>query len=137
MHRTSLALLNALAYFCQQNTEQSQPEMVYFLVLLMGLLENYFVPLYGFHLTPTDFDQKVHNVALSFELMQEAGMPQPKSRPEDIVNGDMKCTLRIFPISQQHQCVVLNPDCDYGAVQSCRSSGARQFTICERHEFQQ
>ncbi|KRX23061.1 Beta-parvin, partial [Trichinella nelsoni] len=67
-----------------------------FLVLLMGLLENYFVPLYGFHLTPTDFDQKVHNVALSFELMQEAGMPQPKSRPEDIVNGDMKCTLRIL-----------------------------------------
>ena len=31
---------------------------VYF-VLLMGLLEGYFVPLYGFHLTPIDFEQKV------------------------------------------------------------------------------
>uniref|UniRef100_A0A5S6QVI9 Calponin-homology (CH) domain-containing protein n=1 Tax=Trichuris muris TaxID=70415 RepID=A0A5S6QVI9_TRIMR len=67
-----------------------------FLVLLMGLLEGYFVPLYSFHLTPSSFEQKVHNVALSFDLMQEAGMPQPKSRPEDIVNGDMKCTLRIL-----------------------------------------
>ncbi|KFD52538.1 hypothetical protein M514_06572 [Trichuris suis] len=67
-----------------------------FLVLLMGLLEGYFVPLYSFHLTPSSFEQKVHNVTLSFDLMQEAGMPQPKSRPEDIVNGDMKCTLRIL-----------------------------------------
>ena len=30
-----------------------------YLVLLMGLLEGYFVPLYSFHLTPTSFDQKV------------------------------------------------------------------------------
>ena len=30
-----------------------------YLVLLMGLLEGYFVPLYSFHLTPTAFDQKV------------------------------------------------------------------------------
>jgi len=30
-----------------------------YLVLLMGLLEGYFVPLYHFHLTPTTNDQKV------------------------------------------------------------------------------
>lgn len=30
-----------------------------YLVLLMGLLEGYFVPLYNFFLTPENFDQKV------------------------------------------------------------------------------
>jgi len=66
------------------------------LVLLMGLLEGYFVPLYSFHLTPNSFEQRVHNVAFSFELMEQAGLPRPKSRPEDIVNGDVKCTLRLL-----------------------------------------
>ena len=36
---------------------------VYF-VLLVGLLEGYFVPLYSFHLTPTDFEQKVSECSL-------------------------------------------------------------------------
>lgn len=30
-----------------------------YLVLLMGLLEDYFVPLYNFFLTPESFEQKV------------------------------------------------------------------------------
>lgn len=48
----------------------------------MGLLEGYFVPLYSFHLTPDNFDEKVHNVAFSFELMIDAGLAKPKARPE-------------------------------------------------------
>lgn len=32
-----------------------------YLVLLMGLLEGYFVPLYNFFLTPENFDQKVRS----------------------------------------------------------------------------
>ncbi|GIY95497.1 beta-parvin [Caerostris extrusa] len=67
-----------------------------YLTLLMGLLEGYFVPLYSFNLTPTTFDQKVHNVAFSFELMMDAGLQKPKARPEDIVNLDMKSTLRVL-----------------------------------------
>uniref|UniRef100_S4RGQ3 Parvin alpha n=1 Tax=Petromyzon marinus TaxID=7757 RepID=S4RGQ3_PETMA len=55
-----------------------------YLVLLMGLLEGYFVPLYGFYLTPDSFDQKVHNVTFAFELMQDGGLAKPKARPEDI-----------------------------------------------------
>lgn len=55
-----------------------------YLVLLMGLLENYFVPLGDFHLTPKDFEQKVFNVAFSFELMQDAGLSKPKARPEGV-----------------------------------------------------
>lgn len=53
-----------------------------YLTLLMGLLEGFFVPLYSFHLTPKDFDQKVHNVAFAFELMEEVGLHKPKARPE-------------------------------------------------------
>lgn len=30
-----------------------------YLILLMGLLEDYFVPLYNFYLTPENFEQKV------------------------------------------------------------------------------
>uniref|UniRef100_A0A8C1JHK0 Calponin-homology (CH) domain-containing protein n=2 Tax=Cyprinus carpio TaxID=7962 RepID=A0A8C1JHK0_CYPCA len=67
-----------------------------YLVLLMGLLEGYFVPLYNFFLTPENFDQKVHNVSFSFELMQDGGLERPKPRPEDIVNCDLKSTLRVL-----------------------------------------
>jgi len=67
-----------------------------YLVLLTGLLEGYFVPLYDFFLTPQSFDEKVVNVSLAFELMQDAGLPKPKARPEDIVNLDLKSTLRVL-----------------------------------------
>ncbi|XP_064628603.1 beta-parvin-like [Lineus longissimus] len=67
-----------------------------FLVLLMGLLENYFVTLHSFHLTPTTFEQKVHNVQFAFDLMEEAGLARPKARPEDVVNLDLKSTLRVL-----------------------------------------
>ncbi|XP_059393939.1 alpha-parvin-like [Carassius carassius] len=67
-----------------------------YLVLLMGLLEGYFVPLYNFFLIPENFDHKVHNVSFSFELMQDGKMEKPKPRPEDIVNCDLKSTLRVL-----------------------------------------
>lgn len=67
-----------------------------YLCLLMGLLGGFFVPLHEFHLTPKDLDQMVHNVAFSFELMQDCGLPKPKARPEDIVNQDLKSTLRVL-----------------------------------------
>ncbi|XP_059402739.1 beta-parvin isoform X1 [Carassius carassius] len=67
-----------------------------YLVLLMGLLENYFVQLYNFYLTPESFEQKVHNVAFAFELMQDGGLQKPKARPEDVVNLNLKSTLRVL-----------------------------------------
>ncbi|MFT7812533.1 beta-parvin-like [Arapaima gigas] len=67
-----------------------------YLVLLMGLLEGYFVPLYNFFLTPESFEQKVHNVAFAFELMQDGGLNKPKARPEDVVNLNLKSTLRVL-----------------------------------------
>ncbi|CAN7995312.1 unnamed protein product [Ixodes hexagonus] len=67
-----------------------------YLVLLMGLVEGYFVPLYSFFPTPSSFEQKVHNVAFAFSLMTDAGLPKPKARPEDLVNADLKSTLRVL-----------------------------------------
>ncbi|XP_073669402.1 beta-parvin isoform X2 [Paramisgurnus dabryanus] len=67
-----------------------------YLVLLMGLLENYFVPLFNFYLTPESFEQKVHNVTFAFELMQDGGLQKPKARPEDVVNLNLKSTLRVL-----------------------------------------
>ncbi|XP_054717942.1 beta-parvin-like [Uloborus diversus] len=67
-----------------------------YLTLLMGLLEGYFVPLYSFNLTPLTFDHQVHNVSFAFELMMDAGLQKPKARPEDIVNNDLKSTLRVL-----------------------------------------
>nr|XP_027810423.1 beta-parvin [Marmota flaviventris] len=67
-----------------------------YLVLLMGLLEDYFVPLHNFYLTPESFDQKVHNVSFAFELMLDGGLRRPKARPEDVVNLDLKSTLRVL-----------------------------------------
>ncbi|KAL1402919.1 hypothetical protein pipiens_005865 [Culex pipiens pipiens] len=66
-----------------------------FLCLLMGLLGGFFVPLHEFHLTPKDTDQMVHNVSFAFELMMDQGL-KPKARPEDIVNMDLKSTLRVL-----------------------------------------
>lgn len=67
-----------------------------FLIMMMGLLEGYFTPLYQFHVTPTTFDHRVHNVKFAFELMEDAGLQRPKARPEDIVNQDLKSTLRVL-----------------------------------------
>ncbi|NXL94004.1 PARVB protein, partial [Alectura lathami] len=64
-----------------------------YLVLLMGLLEDYFVPLHNFYLTPESFDQKVHNVSFAFELMQDGGLKKPKARPEgmEIIESPSLC----------------------------------------------
>ncbi|XP_022102659.1 beta-parvin-like isoform X2 [Acanthaster planci] len=68
---------------------------VYF-ILLMGLLEGYYVPLYHYHVTPMLFEEKVHNVSFALDLMDDAGLPKAKARPEDVVNLDLKSTMRVL-----------------------------------------
>jgi len=65
-----------------------------YLCLLMGLLEGFFVPLYAFHLTPQDYDQKLHNVTFAFDTMQDIGLAKPKARPEG--TSDCIYTIRII-----------------------------------------
>ncbi|GMR50399.1 hypothetical protein PMAYCL1PPCAC_20594 [Pristionchus mayeri] len=75
---------------------ESQFQDGVFLILLMGLLEGYFVPLHCFQLQVSNYEGKLRNVAFAFKLMQDAGLPKPRSRAADIANGDLKCTLRLL-----------------------------------------
>ena len=54
-----------------------------YLVMLMGLLEGYFVPLHNFHLTPTTFEQKVRlpGVSCTFSVVL------------DLVHNSLQVTL--------------------------------------------
>lgn len=96
------------------------------LVFLMGMLEGFFVPLGNIFTTPSEpvhvddpsvvdttgtkataiqMDNyintspvhKLHNVNVAFGLMEESGMNvRHKVRAEDIVNADLKSTLRVL-----------------------------------------
>ncbi|ETE73138.1 Beta-parvin, partial [Ophiophagus hannah] len=48
------------------------------------------------NLEVSELESQVHNVSFSFELMQDAGLKKPKARPEDVVNLDLKSTLRVL-----------------------------------------
>jgi len=78
-----------------QNLDNQFSDGVNF-ILLIGLLEGYYVPLHLFSMTPNSFDQKVHNVEFALQLVEDAGLPKPRSKPEDIVNGDLKSMLRVL-----------------------------------------
>uniref|UniRef100_A0A672H783 Calponin-homology (CH) domain-containing protein n=1 Tax=Salarias fasciatus TaxID=181472 RepID=A0A672H783_SALFA len=69
-----------------------------YLILLMGLLEDYFVPLYNFFLTPESFDFFSHN----FSFLYMSNLLSPKKlmisavRFPDVVNLNLKSTLRVL-----------------------------------------
>ncbi|XP_003390571.1 PREDICTED: alpha-parvin-like [Amphimedon queenslandica] len=67
-------------------------------ILLMGILEGYFVPLYLYHLSPTTVDQKINNVQMAFKLMGAAGLAEAttKINPQDVVQRDLKSILRVL-----------------------------------------
>ncbi|KAI5105491.1 alpha-parvin [Silurus meridionalis] len=48
------------------------------------------------NLEVAELDTQVQNVSLAFELMQDGGLEKPKPRAEDIVNCDLKSTLRVL-----------------------------------------
>ncbi|XP_043418789.1 beta-parvin isoform X3 [Prionailurus bengalensis] len=48
------------------------------------------------NLEVTELETQVHNVAFAFELMLDGGLKTPKARPEDVVNLDLKSTLRVL-----------------------------------------
>uniref|UniRef100_A0A8C0YPW6 Parvin, beta n=1 Tax=Cyprinus carpio carpio TaxID=630221 RepID=A0A8C0YPW6_CYPCA len=48
------------------------------------------------NLEVTELESQVHNVTFAFELMQDGGLQKPKARPEDVVNLNLKSTLRVL-----------------------------------------
>ena len=65
------------------------------LILLMGSLEGYFVPLFTYKQKPETTEDKMNNVSLAFKLMEEAGLPRPRNRPSEVVHRDVKSVLRV------------------------------------------
>ena len=66
------------------------------LILLMGSLEKFFVPLHTYHLSPATDEQRLENMNLGFKLIEDAGLPSPRNRPYEVVHKDLKSTLRII-----------------------------------------
>ncbi len=65
------------------------------LIYLMGILCNYYIPEFSYHSIPKSFDEKVENIQLLFDLMEDENLVLPTCKPEDIANGDLKSTLRV------------------------------------------
>lgn len=69
-----------------------------YLLLLMGLLGGYFIPPHHYHLTPRTDEQKLANLQLFIQLMQEVeGIETGSlSRADDLLHRDLKAILRFL-----------------------------------------
>ncbi|KAG8438601.1 hypothetical protein GDO86_004967, partial [Hymenochirus boettgeri] len=66
------------------------------LLLLIGQLEGFFLNLSSFFLTPVTQENKIHNVSFAVDLLLDGEILPSVINPADIVNGDLKATLRIL-----------------------------------------
>jgi len=64
------------------NDLDSQLDDGVYLILLIGLLENYFLPEYAYHPSPKTYEHKLENCKYLFQLMDDAGLNRPNCRPE-------------------------------------------------------
>ena len=67
------------------------------LILLIGLVQGFFVPLYEYFQRPTSFEEKLHNVNLALDFIDELDVKR-RNQPSEIVRGDLKATMRIIYI---------------------------------------
>ena len=65
------------------------------LILLVGLLKGFFVPLYEYFPRPGKYEEKIHNVNLAFRFLDELEVPR-RNQPSDVVRGDLKAIMRII-----------------------------------------
>ncbi|XP_063716913.1 alpha-parvin-like [Symsagittifera roscoffensis] len=70
---------------------------VYF-IFIIAIVENFFVPFNNIHLTPKSKEEKLQNMKIALQLMQDCQIAKPKIVPENIVEGDLKSILRFLYI---------------------------------------
>lgn len=68
------------------------------LIMLMGILEGYYIPEFAYYATADTSEKKLENCRFLFELIDDAGLQKPNCLPEDIANKDLKSILRILYI---------------------------------------
>ncbi|XP_030587634.1 gamma-parvin isoform X2 [Archocentrus centrarchus] len=66
------------------------------LLLLIGQLEGFFIPLFDFNLTPVSDSEMLHNVTLALDLLKDTGFQLSSVDPQDIVSQDITATLKVL-----------------------------------------
>ncbi|XP_077452304.1 gamma-parvin [Stigmatopora argus] len=66
------------------------------LLLLIGQLEGFFVPLHDFTLTPVDHAQMMRNVSLALSYLTDLGLQVSAVQAQDIVAQDVAATLKVL-----------------------------------------
>ncbi|GAA6223932.1 gamma-parvin [Lates japonicus] len=74
------------------------------LLLLIGQLEGFFIPLYDFNLTPVNHSEMLHNVNLALDILNDTGLQMSSVDPQDIVSQDVTATLKIlYALFKKHK----------------------------------
>ncbi|XP_040895090.1 gamma-parvin [Toxotes jaculatrix] len=74
------------------------------LLLLIGQLEDFFIPLYEFNLTPVSHSEMLHNVTLALDLLNAIGFQMSTVDPQDIVSQDVTATLKVlYALFKKHK----------------------------------
>ncbi|KAM9854338.1 gamma-parvin isoform 2-T4 [Aulostomus maculatus] len=74
------------------------------LLLLIGQLEHFFIPLYEFNLTPVNHAEMLQNVTLALNLLTDSGLQVSSVEPQDIVSQDVTATLKIlYALFRRHR----------------------------------
>lgn len=66
------------------------------LLLLIGQLEGFFIPLFDFNLTPVSDSEMLHNVTLALDLLKDTGFQLSNVDPQDIVSLDTTATFKVL-----------------------------------------
>ncbi|XP_037624437.1 gamma-parvin [Sebastes umbrosus] len=74
------------------------------LLLLIGQLEGFFVPLCDFNLTPVSQSEMLHNVTLALDLLNDISLQVSSVDPQDIVSQDDAATLKVlYALFKKHK----------------------------------
>ncbi|KAJ8374076.1 hypothetical protein SKAU_G00046560 [Synaphobranchus kaupii] len=66
------------------------------LLLLLGQLEGYFIPLCEYELSPTTKTEMLHNVTLALDILNDREVQVFNVDPQDIVSQDFTATLKVL-----------------------------------------
>ncbi|XP_058500544.1 gamma-parvin isoform X1 [Solea solea] len=74
------------------------------LLLLIGQLEGFFIPLCEFSLTPVNHSEMLHNVTLALDLLSDVGLHLSSVNPQDIVSQDAAATMKVlYALFRKHK----------------------------------
>ncbi|XP_062403135.1 gamma-parvin [Sardina pilchardus] len=74
------------------------------LLLLIGQLEGFFIPLSDFSLNPSSDAEMLQNVSLALEILCDRDIQVGSVDPQDIVSQDVKATLRVlYALFKKHK----------------------------------